>query len=200
MNVKTGFIAVAMCNTAKEHQIHSVFNVSWKTWKTRYPDTLILDINTGYTRDYEKASPFFDQQPGVGDDSEPVDNPQLQDPTQDYPGNPLVCGLYLDGRAKAFTINSLREKGIVNDKLGGVNFVLLYENSGDAFYAFRRDSEVFADAGKFELKDQNGTTWQIQEAELSATDSDKTLKRIHSQVALLNAWLAWYPDSEFNYE
>ena len=40
----------------------------------------------------------------------------------------MVWGLYLDGRAKAFTINSLREKGIVRTRREGVTIYYSLSN------------------------------------------------------------------------
>jgi len=32
--------------------IHNLVETSWKTWKTMYPDTKVLSLNTGYNRNY----------------------------------------------------------------------------------------------------------------------------------------------------
>lgn len=170
----------------------NVTKMTWKAWKNRHPETLVLDINTGYSKDYEKKSPFFEREETLETGSSPEEN---------NAENPLIYGVYLNGKAKAYPIKELKEKGIVNDELGGVNFVLLYTGGdADAVYAFLRDARVFAHIGGFDLKDQNENFWEIQESELKETNSGKILKRIPIQPALLTAWLAWFPDSEFNYE
>ncbi len=173
----------------------NVTKMTWKAWKNRHPETFVLDINTGYSKDYEKTSPFFDREEELQTDP-PSENNKPDLAKENFARNPLVYGIYLNGRAKAYPIKELQEKGIVNDALGGVNFVLLYTGEAEAVYAFLRDAHVFRHVGEFALKDQQNNFWEIQESELKSSSSDETLKRIPGQPALLTAWLAWFPESE----
>ncbi len=178
----------------------NVTKMTWKAWKSRHPETLVLDINTGYSKDYETTSPFFYSEEAFQADDRHSESSKSDLAKENFAENPLIYGIYLNGKAKAYPLKELKEKGIVNDELGGVNFVLLYTGEANAVYAFLRNAYVFAHAGGFDLKDQNDNIWEIQESQLKATHSDETLKRIPIQPALLTAWLAWFPESQINYE
>ncbi|MBI4431031.1 MAG: DUF3179 domain-containing protein [Candidatus Omnitrophica bacterium] len=160
-----------------------ITRTTWKAWRDATSKSLVLDINTGYKINYEDLSPFksFEME---------------QDNSAQ---NPLVYGVYLQKSAKAYLITELREKRIVNDNIGGLDLVILYENKGGAIYTFERNAHNFVECGGSTVTDQNGQLWKIKEDALYSKESDKTLKRLPGQTALLSAWLTWYPESKYEH-
>jgi hypothetical protein len=41
-------------------QLHAVVTTTWKEWRTEHPDTRVLSLDTGYTRDYSEGAAYRD--------------------------------------------------------------------------------------------------------------------------------------------
>lgn len=133
-------------------------HTSWRDWRERNPDTLVLSIQTGHARDYsrspyggynESASTFF-----------PVKYKSAK-----YHPKELVIGLNIDGSIKAYPFAELdKSAGNITDKLGDVDLRIEYDaanrtgrvldSSGQeipstiafwfAWYGFFPDTEIYA--------------------------------------------------------
>ena len=85
---------------------------SWKKWRKRYSETMVLSRDTGYRRDYEN-DPYADYYksrtglfsflkpgPGAGEKA-------------------LVVGVEIEGVTSAYMMDRLRVDREINDRLGG---------------------------------------------------------------------------------
>ena len=100
----------------------------WKRWKKRHPKTLVLSIKTGYLRDYSRdpyesyyksPSSFFSFNKKV---------PQL-------PEKELVLGIEINGKRKAYPLDTLRGlKTPLKDTVAGATVTLhADEETGDLY-------------------------------------------------------------------
>jgi hypothetical protein len=98
---------------------------TWKRWKKRHPDTLVLSLETGHRRDYtrdpyesyyESSRGFFSRVLGGPGEEEKM----------------LVAGVEVGGATKAYPLDVLREKGSITDKVGTRNLTLVFETETDA--------------------------------------------------------------------
>lgn len=129
---------------------------TWKAWKARYPDTLVLSIQTGYSRDYT-ANPYRDY----------FSDPRLMFPVRPgsdrLPVKALVLGVKTDKGARAYPLSALAAtRGAIKEKVGGKQFTLEYDREARsvrvteaeegvewtyamwfAWYAFQPETEVF---------------------------------------------------------
>lgn len=90
-----------LAGTRLEHLAAS--HTTWRDWRSRHPDTLVLSTETGYRRDYSR-SPYA----GYADSERvwfPVTN---RDPR--YHPKEQVIGLTLDGQAKAYPFTELAQR------------------------------------------------------------------------------------------
>lgn len=94
---------------------------TWKRWRIKHPDTLVLSPDTGYRRDYSK-DPYdsYYRQRGAG-------VWRLFTPAPGEEEKRLVAGVNVGSDAKAFPINLLKELGTVTDKVGSSQVTLTYE-------------------------------------------------------------------------
>jgi hypothetical protein len=107
--------------------------MSWKKWIQKYPDTMVLSTDTGYTRDYS-VDPYEGYY-RIGSLMFPVG-----DVRKDLPPKERVLGIELDSKAKAYPLSVLRKSsGILKDNIGGN--VVNIEVSREGEIAGIRDAE-----------------------------------------------------------
>ena len=164
-----------------ELQQHPIAIAPWSAWKTLNPDTRVITLRTGFSRDYGSGvvyNAYFSSPdlmfPAV------VDQSRLKQ--KDY-----VFGIRRFGGAKAWSLNSFEGGRVLNDSLAGQDLVLIgtagdrtvraYERSGQRFTAGRNKTELLA-AGK---------AWQITEEALLGPGGER-LPRVAGHIAY---WFAW---------
>lgn len=89
----------------------------WKAWKAIYPDTKVLSLNTGFLRDYSRdpyrvysrsEAPMF-----------PVGKIR-----EEFPPKAWVIGVRVDGRSKAYAVETLKRRGVIKDQIGGEKMIV----------------------------------------------------------------------------
>jgi len=100
-----------------ELKIRPVVITSWKKWKAAHPDTKVLDINTGYRRNYGSGVVYQDyfaspelMFPAAGDDLQ-----RLREKDQ-------IFGMRLEGGTKAWPLSAFKKGRVLNDVVGQVLF------------------------------------------------------------------------------
>lgn len=101
-------------------------HTSWKGWRSQYPETLVLDFNTGYQRNYTRN-------PYAGYDK----SDQLYFPVkfraQGLHPKEKVIAIELNGSARAWPFVELRKtNGVVIDVLGGVTLRVEFDVKNNA--------------------------------------------------------------------
>ncbi|MEX2139445.1 MAG: DUF3179 domain-containing protein [Pirellulales bacterium] len=129
---------------------------TWQDWRTRFPNTLVLDANTGHRRDY-RANPY-EAYLGSADLMFPA-RPQ----SDRLPAKEAVLGVFVGDQARAYPLRELaRLKGPLEESLGGSRFTIEYNAEAKsarvtkaddkvrwmysfwfAWYAFRPQAELF---------------------------------------------------------
>jgi hypothetical protein len=98
---------------------------TWKRWKKRHPDTVVLSLETGHRRDYSRdpyesyyasRRGFFSRFLGGPGEEEKM----------------LVAGVEVEGETKAYPLDLLREQGSVKDEVGGRNLTVVLETGTDS--------------------------------------------------------------------
>ncbi len=97
-----------------------VEHTTWADWRTRHPDTQVLDLDTGFARDYAR-----DPYAGY------AESPQTFFPVQFRAAGlhpkERVIGLVLDGKARAWPLVELaKSTGPLQDTLGNTPVVVHY--------------------------------------------------------------------------
>ena len=183
--------------TGKSLELLPLTHTTWDAWKSVHPDTLVLDKRGRYQRDrytgyYASAE--------LGVIGERIKDDRLQTKA-------LVVGVNLVGHTKAYPLGTLAEQGVVNDKVGGVGVVVVFDrtsNTGVLYESRAGDRELTFEAfGKeggprSKLRDrETGTIWTAFTG--VATDGPLTgtkLKRVPSHLSFWFAWTDWNPGTE----
>ncbi len=88
-------------------------HTTWGEWRHAYPHTLVLSVNTGYIRDYER-DPYL----GYADRRELMFDTTYFDPS--YHPKEWVLGVEIDGVAKAYPFAELKKVATpLVDQVGG---------------------------------------------------------------------------------
>ena len=102
-------------------EIISTYYTTWKDWKERYPQTLVLSAKTGFSRDYQRT-------PYVGyDQSEALYFP-VDKLNKSYHPKERVLGIDVNGKYKAYPFSELqRSNNQFWDTFNGQKFKILFD-------------------------------------------------------------------------
>jgi hypothetical protein len=188
--------------TGTQLEFYPATIISWKDFKTSYPQGKVLSRETGYPRDYG-------HNPYVGYDD--VNNPPFL-----YEGPPTpnqlppvarVLTIDLNGEAVAYPYETLETVSAVNDTVGGQAVVIFWQAGtasplDSASTASGRDVGTAATFSRrmngqiltftFEggtIKDrQTGSTWNVLGL---ATDGELTGTQLNSVISINHFWFSW---------
>lgn len=183
--------------------------VAYGTFRTAYPQGRVLSRDTGRQRDYG-SNPY------VGYDNPAIRQPFLLRGAADgrLPAMERVVALELGGEAKAYPYGELAKVGAVNDRVGGLDVVVLHRSGtrsaldGHAI-ATSRDvgtGAVFERAVQgrtlsFELREgalldrETGTRWSLLGQALDGPLQGQRLVPVVHGNHFAFAWLAFRPQS-----
>ena len=180
---------------------------TWEDWRTLHPDTQVLDVETGFPRNYETGAAYGDYF-----SSEftmfPVWQRDEQLATKDQ-----VFALSVNDQPKAYPIESLTEAGVINDEHAGLSLVLVAGDSrieiegvsrriGTVTYSPGATVRAYeADGKQFEasetagvLLDEAGQRWEVTEDGL-LSEAGELLPRYPGHLAYWFGWYAFFPET-----
>ncbi len=165
---------------------------TWEHWLRDHPDTVVLDIDTGYDRDYTPGKPYghYFASPETMFPASPRD--------RRLPPKTSVFALRLNDHPKAYPLDVLGKAGVVNDAAGGVNLVIIADAATRTARAYeRRDHSFTTGSRPTEVVDRtNGDVWQVQEEHLTNSRSGEHLPRLGGHMAYWFGWYAFYPTTD----
>ncbi|MBL1321816.1 MAG: DUF3179 domain-containing protein [Methylophaga sp.] len=142
------------------HQLEMVTlsHTSWQDWQQRYPESLVLSINTGFSRDYS-TNPYQ----GYDLDNSIWFPVATQDDS--HPAKALIIGIKIEGEFKAYPFSELEKSSSeLSDNFAGKDLIIRYnkqhqsasisDKGGNelpavttfwfAWYAFHPEGSVFS--------------------------------------------------------
>ena len=164
---------------------------SWRDWLTRHPETKVLSLDTGYSRDYRPGRPY----------GEYFANPALMFPARvtdkrlapkDY-----VYVVRHRGQEKAWPLVAFEGGQVVNERLGDADVVLVGDAATRTVRAYASDGRIFRIGPEGQDQVESGDTrWQVTEDALVAADGAR-LERLPGHIAYWFAWQNFKPDAAF---
>ena len=186
---------------------------TWADWKAQHPDTRVLDPQTGYDRPYIPGVPYGQYFSAPGTMFPVWRRSRL------LPPKTRVYTLRLDGVPKAYPLDALTARRVVNDVLGRTAVVLVAMrgivtvtgrretgrlpdrlrgspksySAGGEVRAYRRGKETFAPGPDADtLLDSAGQPWRITEEALLGPRGIRA-PRINGFLAYWFGWYAFFP-------
>jgi Protein of unknown function (DUF3179) len=168
-----------------------VVTTTWSEWLRRHPRTVVLDIDTGFTRDYTPGRPYgaYYASPET---MFPVFPRSARLATKD-----VVFVLRLDPHQKIYPLSVFDHAAVVNDTIDGTPIVLVGRGGTRTVRAYARGGLRFrAGPGPDELIDEaGGEVWRIEEEALVAVIGGQRLRRHAGHLAYWFGWFAFHPNT-----
>ena len=187
-----------LARSGLELKVRPVTLTTWGDWLASHPDTLALDVNTGFPRNYSSegvpGSAYMDY----------FSSPELWFPVNVYDERlqvkDVVYGIEVGGEAKAYPVDVIGEEVLVNDEVGGTNLALLGNPGTKAVEAFERGDIEFTglltENGATTLTDADGMEWRVTDSQLESVDGSRTFARIGGRTSFWFGWRAFFPETE----
>lgn len=188
-------------------EILPVVLTTWADWLVQHPDSKVVDIDTGFQREYEPGAAYAHYFSSPDTMFPVAQRSDLLD------AKAQIYALRVDGIAKAYPLDNLIQERVINDMVGETAVLLItssdllevtgssrlisqvtYSN-GATVRAYERSAHTFV-LGDDEnsLVDENGRIWQITEETLTGPDGE-TLPRLGGHLAYWFGWYAFFPET-----
>lgn len=97
---------------------------SWEKWRKRYPQTKVLSLKTGYSRDYsnDPYADYYQRRRGLFSFLKPGPGAREKE---------LIIGVESDGKANAYRLEMLRDVQQIIDEVNGRSISLRYDKDTD---------------------------------------------------------------------
>jgi hypothetical protein len=165
-----------------------VVRTTWKAWRQLHLETLVLDIQTGFERDYRPGAAYKEYFES-NETMFPVAWRDKRLKAKDW-----IYGVIAGDSAKAYPLKNLKKSPVVNDRFAGENLVLLADAEQLTVRVYERRSIVFVKQSAPEiLQDKNGEAWRITEAALENPRDGARLPRRPGHLAYWFGWYAFFP-------
>ncbi|MDA7947268.1 MAG: DUF3179 domain-containing protein [Hyphomicrobiaceae bacterium] len=154
---------------------------SWSAWLKANPDTKVLSLETGFTRDYSPGAPY-----GQYFSSDKLMFPALVDETK-LKAKDYVFALRNSGTEKAWPLKLFEQNPVINDTAGAVSLTLIGNPKTRTVRAYRTDGQAFKQADNRSKVTLDGKAWKVTEDALIGPDG----KRLHRLPGHIAFWFAW---------
>lgn len=146
---------------------------TWQEWVAAHPDTVVLDIDTGFARDYSEGAAYAEY------NASPVaafNTPRSDDR---LPEKAVVHVLEIGGQSVAYPIAALDQRDFILHTVGGMDLIIISTPDGSGARAYANSGVDFASSAddRQSLADASGGRWAVGEDALTAEDG-RELARI----------------------
>ena len=170
----------------------AVTQTDWADWKAAHPDTLALDLDTGYDWDYR----HYDGELGIFRhywENEDVIQPGVERADDRLPEKAEVYGVTGEDpdRVWAFPVESVRERGVLAGDVDGRDVVAVLDGTGDVAVYEAPALPVERDDGA--LVDDDGVRWELTHDALVAGEGRR--ERVVGRHGLWFAFRSQYDEA-----
>jgi len=172
---------------------------SWRSWREAHPDTEVLlpPPHSNTVRGRDATAPYFDSKYNYEEQSQLIG---YDSEHGDLTPRTLVVGISHDGVSRAYPYPTIRDEGVVNDRVGGLPVVVtITPDGGLAAYDRRIGGAVrtFAVSGAGHLR-AAGTRFERTTGEAVAGPlAGKTLRPATDVPPLFwTGWESFHPETE----
>jgi hypothetical protein len=161
---------------------YPVVTTTWSAWRERHPQTQVLSLQTGHSRDYGEGvayREYFD-----------TEDLMFQIPQHDkrLRNKDEILGLLsADGQPLAIADRYLRKNPVLHEHLGQMPIVIVTDASG-AHRVYAAGATTFDRLDEDRLLDTDGRAWRLEEDALYLK-GEEPLPRLPAHRAF---WFGWY--------
>ena len=168
-----------------------IVTTTWGEWRRRHPDTQVLSLNTGHSRNYGEGVAYRSY--FATDElmfNTPFNNDQLDNKQE-------VLGLRLPGAPDdqlAIDTAFLETMPIYTDRIGFQDVVIFTDSSGGNRVYDPQGITFASYDGDRAIVDADGAEWMLSEDALTADDG-RSLPRLPAHRAFWFGWYAAFPET-----
>ena len=180
-------------------KLYPFLYTTWKEWRSKHPDTLAMapieEHVEGYRR-FERittTSPLSRQRP---------DQPLLREDPR-LPRFEMVMGIDSGKNQKAYPVNAMGKQPVVNDRVGELRVLLVFEAASKTTTAFSRvldDRELtFRALSETPLRLTDAETGSVWNADGEALEGALKGRKLDVIIPLPSFWFSWaefFPETE----
>lgn len=168
---------------------------NFRTWKESFPDSKIMNANTGFDRRYAEYPYGFYM----------TDHDLLYFPVEPLdsrlPAKERVLGVIMEQSSKAYRFNTAEEGiEVIHDRIDNQELIVVRSKKHDFIQAYLPNKAITCqpvqDALPAIMEDQEGNRYDLLGRVISGPDIGQTLAM---PVAMMGFWFSWgafYPEME----
>lgn len=166
--------------------------LTFSEWKSLYPNTKLLSKNLGFNRNYDFDPYKADDRPEL-----PPGWPISHEDTRLLPREKIL-GIQIGNFYKAYSLTQLNE-AVVNDMVGGKEFVIFSTNTESGFVYERKIDGQILEFGLIEnkiLDKETNSEWDLSGKAIAGKLKSKQLNPHPSVSAFWFSWATIHPETE----
>ena len=166
-----------------------VVRTTWSDWRTNHPGTSVLSLETGHDRDYAPGAAYkeyFDSDETMF----PVARRSDIRDTKEW-----VFGVLHGGVAKAYPLEELDDRPVLNDSVGNEPVVVLSDVERLSVRVYIRADHQFVRREDSVIVDMEGRVWSVREEHLEERTTGLRLPRLGGHLAFWFGWYAFFPET-----
>ncbi len=172
--------------TLKEIQSEQL---SLAAWIRKYPNTLIMQPDQVFAKQYKGLQGFDDGTIASGLEKRDIASWKFKS---------WVIGLQKNGAAKAYDWNDLVKHRIINDTFQNMPVLLVLENDNRSFHVWSRKVneqvlEFTLDAALQTLKDNTGSVWNMNGEAVEGSLKGNKLLPVQAYQEFWHSWESFHP-------
>lgn len=167
---------------------HHVVTSTWGAWKRRHPETTVLSVETGHSRNYNEGAAYWKY---FSTQKLMFEVPQID---RRLKPKDEVLALRNETEQLAIAAEFLLRNRLFADKLGQQPIVILTDSSG-ANRVYESSGIKFESLDKDVVLDSKGRQWSVNADSLRLFDGTKTLSRLPAHRAFWFGWFAQFPET-----
>ena len=158
---------------------------TWENWLKAHPQTKVLNVETGFTRDYDEGASYeaYFASPDLMFPTN-VDQSKLQQ--KDY-----VFALRGALTEKSWPIKLFEGGAVINDHVGALALTLIGDASTRTVRAYQTDGQAFSKSDQDGIVSLDGARWSITEDAI-ISPSGLRHNRLPGHIAYWFAWSGYF--------
>ena len=167
---------------------------TWLDWRRRHPETTVVDLTKALKKEGRQFG--FDYRPDKANQARQGVRFPVWKQSRALPPETEVYTLRLGDAVRAYPLDLLLQEGLVNDRVGDQDVVLIADADNGAVRAYHRRGR-FRPGADGTLMDSDDRVWQVGEESLEPVAFEaEPLERLPGHFAFWFGWYAFFPRTE----
>ncbi|MBT3180476.1 MAG: DUF3179 domain-containing protein [Candidatus Marinimicrobia bacterium] len=180
--------------------LKSMIETDWVTWKKLYPNSKVVNSNTGYSRDYE-SYPYGQYRTCNSQSCGDYIFFPIPMVDERLPAKTRVLSINSENAQKAYPIKNFVIPTLINETIDGTLYAIILSNKEKIGIAFETSSSLSIaewdiENGSIIIEDENGNQWNI--LGISTNGSESNLITANAFISYWFSQAAFYPGTEIH--